>query len=376
MALRGRLRMAGASAALLAGLTIAGAAPSQAPKASTAAAPAPAAKPAAAPKAAAPKAATPAHLPGWNADRNAYFGDLHVHTALSFDAYIFNVRAMPEDAYRFARGETIGHAQGFPIRLAGGPLDFTAVTDHSEYMGAIREANDPSRPLSKHPLVADLFSTDPQKIRAAFTKIVTLFGQGAMPPEFSAPDVAGRAWDEVKKAAANNYIPGKFTTFVGYEYTSAPDGRNLHRNVIFRSEKVAQLPYTAAVSNNPETLWRTMDGWRAKGIEALAIPHNSNGSDGLMFETTKRDGTPMDRAYAELRMRNEPLAEISQVKGTSEVHPSLAPNDEWANFEIMESYIGSDKAITKFKGGYVREALKDGILMREQKGPQRRPGLC
>src|SRR6202007_2508456 len=105
-----------------------------------------------------------------------------------------------------------------------------------------------------------------------------------------------------------------------------------------------------------------------RGIDVLAIPHNSNGSDGLMFEATKRDGTPMDRAYAELVMRNEPLVEISQIKGTSEVHPSLAPNDEWANFEIMESYIGSDRKVTKFHGGYVRTALEDGILMRENVG--------
>ncbi len=356
-------RLTAAAIVLAGGLAAAGSAPSQAVKPAT---PAPAAKPAAAPGAAPAKAA--AHLPGWNAERNAYFGDLHVHTGLSFDAYIFNVRATPQDAYRFARGEAIGHASGYDIRLAGGPLDFTAVTDHSEYMGAMREANDPNRPLSKHPLVQGLFSPDPQAIRAAFNKIVQLNGKNAMPAEFSAPDVAGRAWSEVQKAAADNYVPGRFTTFVGYEYTSAPDGRNLHRNVIFRTSKVPALPYTSVTSKNPEDLWRTMDGWRAKGVDVLAIPHNSNGSDGIMFEQTKRDGTPMDRAYAELRMRNEPLVEISQIKGTSEVHPSLATNDEWANFEIMDSYIGSDKKVTKFHGGYVREALKDGILMREQKG--------
>lgn len=351
-----------AATACVAALAVAGTAPGQGQAAKASAAPAaPTAKPAAA-------ASKTAHTAGYNPDRNAYFGDLHVHTGLSFDAYIFNVRAMPDDAYRFARGETIGHAQGYDIRLAGGPLDFTAVTDHSEYMGAMRDANDPSKPLSKHPLVQGLFSSDPTAIRNAFAKIVGLSHQNAMPKEFSAPDVAGRAWSEVQKAAAENYVPGKFTTFVGYEYTSAPDGRNLHRNVIFRTAKVPQLPYTSLMSSDPENLWKTMDAWRGKGIDVLAIPHNSNGSDGLMFETTRRDGSAMDKAYAELRMRNEPLVEISQIKGTSEVHPSLAPNDEWANFEILESYIGSDKKVTHFKGGYVREALKDGILMREQKG--------
>jgi hypothetical protein len=351
-----------AAAALMAALGGAGAAPGQAqkPGAKPSARPAPAKAPAAAKSA--------ARLPGYNTDRNAYFGDLHVHTGLSFDAYIFNVRAMPDDAYRFAKGDPIGHAAGFDIRLAGGPLDFTAVTDHSEYIGAMREANDPASPLHKLPFVQGLFSPDPKQITAAFGRMVAGFESGKMPKEFSDPAIAGRAWTEVQQAAARHNDPGRFTTFVAYEYTSAPDGRNLHRNVIFRTAKVPELPYTAVVSNNPENLWKTMDAWRAKGVDVLAIPHNSNGSDGLMFETTKRDGTPMDKAYAELRMRNEPLAEITQIKGTSEVHPSLAPNDEWANFEIMERYIGSNKPVTKFHGGYVREALKDGILMRETKG--------
>ncbi|WP_372786431.1 DUF3604 domain-containing protein [Phenylobacterium sp.] len=351
-----------AAAALLGALGAAGSAPGQGEK--------PAAPPAAvAAKIAPAKAgAKTGHLPGYNPDRNAYFGDLHVHTGLSFDAYIFNVRAMPDDAYRFAKGDTIGHAAGFNIRRSGGPLDFTAVTDHSEYMGAMREANDPKSPLNKLPISQGLFSSDPKQITAAFTKMVAGFEHNTLPKEFSAPDVVGRAWTEVQQAAARHNDPGRFTTFVAYEYTSAPDGRNLHRNVIFRTTKVPQLPYTAVVSNNPEDLWQTMDAWRAKGIDVLAIPHNSNGSDGLMFEPTKRDGTPMDRAYAELRMRNEPLAEITQIKGTSEVHPSLSPNDEWANFEIMERYIGSNRPVTKFHGSYVREALKDGILMREKVG--------
>ena len=337
------------------GAALAASAPTKAPDAAPA-------------KAGAKPAGAAARLPGYNPDRNAYFGDLHVHTGLSFDAYIFNVRATPDDAYRFAKGDTIGHASGFDIRRSGGPLDFTAVTDHSEYMGAMREANDPSRPLSKHPLVQGLFSPDPKAIGAAFAKIVGMSHAGTMPKEFSAPDIAGRAWKEVQDAAARHNDPGRFTTLVAYEYTSAPDGRNLHRNVIFRTTKVPELPYTSRISDNPENLWKTMDGWRAKGIDVLAIPHNSNGSDGLMFESTKRDGSPMDRAYAELRMRNEPLVEISQIKGTSEVHPSLAPNDEWANFEIMERYIGGTKQVTKFHGSYVREALKDGILMKETKG--------
>jgi hypothetical protein len=307
-------------------------------------------------------------LASYNPDRNAYFGDLHVHTMLSFDAYIFNVRRTPDDAYRFARGETIGHAAGFDVRLAGGPLDFVAVTDHSEYMGAMREAANPESPLSKLPLVQGLFSPEPAKITQAFNTMVEGYEHGTLPKEFTDPAIASRAWADVQNAAARNYQPGRFTTFVGYEYTSAPDGRNLHRNVIFRTAKVPALPYTAILSNDPENLWKAMDSWRGEGIEALAIPHNSNGSDGLMFDTVRLNGQPMDKAYADLRARNEPLVEITQIKGTSETHPSLSPNDEWANFEIMESYIGRNKPVTKFAGGYVRRALLDGILMRDTVG--------
>jgi hypothetical protein len=326
-------------------------------------------KPVVAPTPAArPATPTAAHLPGYNADRNAYFGDLHVHTQLSFDAYIFNVRRTPDDAYRFAQGQAIGHAGGFDVRLAGGPLDFAAVTDHSEYMGAMGEAADPKSPLSKLPLVQGLFSPEPARITEAFNTMVQGYEHGTLPKEFSDPRIASRAWAEVQDAAARNNQPGRFTTLVGYEYTSAPDGRNLHRNVIFRTAKVPDLPYTANTSRDPEDLWRNMDGWRSKGIEALAIPHNSNGSDGLMFDTVRLNGKPIDRTYAELRTRNEPLAEITQIKGASETHPSLSPNDEWSNFEIMESYIGSARPVTKFAGGYVRRALQDGILIRQKVG--------
>ena len=330
----------------------------------------PAAKPAPAAAAATPAKAAPgeARLPGYNADRNAYYGDLHVHTYLSNDAYIFNLRRTPDDAYRFARGEAIGHSSGYPVRLKGGPLDFVAVTDHAEYLAAVREAATDGTPLHDLEFSKGLFSPDPDEIQKAFTRMTQARRAGTLPKEFNDPTIISRAWREVQDAAARNNQPGRFTTFVGYEYTSAPDGRNLHRNVIFRGANVPGAPYSASDSADPENLWRTMDGWRGKGIEALAIPHNSNGSDGLMFDSVRLNGQPIDRAYAELRMRNEPLVEISQIKGTSETHPSLSTNDEWANFELMEKYIGSDRDVTRFAGGYVRRALTDGILMRQTKG--------
>jgi hypothetical protein len=343
--------------AVVAGTAV-GAAVSTAPK--------PAAKPA--PKAAAAAPAAAQRTSGYNPDRNAYFGDLHVHTALSNDAYIFNVRMMPDDAYRFARGEAIPHASGYQIRLAGGPLDFVAVTDHAEYMSAVREAGDPNSPLSKVPFGQSLMATDPAGIAKAFAAMVDARAAGTFPKEFTDPAIVSRAWTEVQRSAARNNRPGSFTTFVGYEYTSAPDGRNLHRNVIFRTAKVPSLPFSNTDSRDPEDLWRAMDGWRAKGVEALAIPHNSNGSDGLMFDSVRLNGQPFTKGYAELRSRNEPLVEITQPKGTSETHPTLSLNDEFSNFEIMETYIGRPIKVTKFQGSYVRRALEDGLAAREKLG--------
>jgi hypothetical protein len=313
-------------------------------------------------------AAKPEHLPGYNADRNAYYGDLHVHTYLSNDAYIFNVRRTPDDAYRFARGEAIGHAGGFDVRLAGGPLDFVAVTDHAEFMAAMKEAGNPKSPLSKLPFSQGLVSADPAQIQKAFDTFVQASRSGTLPKEFNDPALISGAWRETQDAAARHYRPGRFTTFVGYEFTTVSEGRNLHRNVIFKSSKVPAAPFSSKDSADPEDLWRVMDGWRSRGAEALAIPHNSNGSDGIMFDSVRLNGQAVDRAYADLRSRNEPLVEISQIKGTSETHPSLSPNDEWANFEIMEKYIGSNRDVTKFAGSYVRRALQDGILMRERLG--------
>jgi hypothetical protein len=303
-----------------------------------------------------------------NRDRNAYFGDLHVHTRLSFDAYIFNVRATPDDAYRYAKGESIHHASGYDVRLTDAPLDFLAVTDHSEYLGVIPAMHDPRHPLSQVPYAADLFSTEREKINAAFQRIATSLRTGQYLPELKDLDTSRSAWRTIVDSADRHYVPGKFTTFRGYEFTSAPDGQNLHRNVIFAGTRAPELPFTALDSQNPEELWRWMDQQRKQGVEALAIPHNSNGSDGRMFQRTQFDGRPMDRSYAELRMRNEPLAEITQVKGTSETHPSLSPNDEWSAFEIMDTYIGSQTKVTKFAGGYVRDALKAGLEYEQSQG--------
>lgn len=319
-------------------------------------------------KADTPQTPAVAERPAANPLKNAYFGDTHLHTRNSFDAYIFNVRASPEEAYVYAKGGTIKHALGFDMKLNSGPLDFLAVTDHSEYLGVLPAIDTEGDPYAKVPYAKDLFSTDTTKVYAAFRKFSEALRTGKRMPEFADLRTVKTAWHDTIEAAKRNYEPGKFTTLVGYEFTSAPDGRNLHRNVIFSEDKAPELPFTALESQNPEELWKWMDQQRTNGFESLSISHNGNGSDGTMYERTMWNGKPVDRAWAELRARNEPLTEITQTKGTSETHPLLSPNDEFAGFEIMEWYIGSTTPITKFDGGYVRKAMKDGLEIEAKVG--------
>ncbi|MBM0106591.1 DUF3604 domain-containing protein [Steroidobacter sp. S1-65] len=308
-------------------------------------------------------AATPA-----NPLRNVYFGDLHLHTRNSFDAYVFNVRASPEDAYAYAKGQTIKHAMGFDLRLSHAPLDFLAVTDHAEYLGVVQAIDTPGTTYSKLPYARDLFSNERAGILAAFARFAESLSSGKRLPELSDLSATRSAWQETLRSAERNNEPGKFTAFIGYEFTSMPELRNLHRNVIFSSDRAPAMPYSALESQNPEDLWRWMEQRRAEGMEVLSIPHNGNGSDGTMFERTLWNGQPIDRAYAELRSRNEPLVEITQAKGQSETMPLLSPNDELAGFELMTSYIGVSKQITKFEGGYARDALKRGMEIEREIG--------
>ncbi|WP_428410396.1 DUF3604 domain-containing protein [Hyphococcus sp.] len=310
--------------------------------------------------------ATPEPAP--NPLRNVYFGDLHLHTRNSYDAYLFNVRATPDDAYIYAKGGTIKHAAGFDLRLNSGPLDFLAVTDHAEYLGVLKAINTPGTEYSKVSYAEDLFSEDRGKIIAAFGHFVDSLLSGEIMPELSDMTATRSAWQDTVDSAARHNNPGVFTTFIGYEFTPLPEFRNLHRNVIFEDANAPAIPFSALDSQNPEDLWRWLDQKRADGVEALAIPHNSNASDGTMFERTKWDGQPIDRAYAELRMRNEPLVEVIQTKGQSETMPLLSPNDEFAGFEVMDLYVGVNKEVTTFAGGYVRDALKRGLEIDSEVG--------
>ncbi len=301
----------------------------------------------------------------YNGLRNAYFGDLHVHTKYSFDAFMFAVRATPADAYRYARGEAIRHPAGYDVRLSDPPLDFMAVTDHAVYLGSLAAMEDPGSTIYQHELSDTLITTDRARIAAAWRSFRTLMPQYR---ELSDPSVVKWAWGDIIATAEEFYEPGRLTTFIGYEYSLGPEGRHHHRNVIFAGSDVPPAPFSILDSDNPEDLWAWLDGLRADGIESLAIPHNMNQSDGTVFVGTDWAGAPITADYAETRMRNEPLVEITQVKGTSETHPALSPNDEWAGFEIVDYTLMNGQPVSVFKGGYARDGLNTGLEFQAREG--------
>ena len=309
--------------------------------------------------------------PSPNPDKNAYFGDLHIHTSNSFDAYTFGTLSTPEIAYKYAQGESIPHPTGYDIQLRR-PLDFYAVTDHGFFLGLLPSAADTSSMYSKYEYTKPLHNLN----ESVSNGLLELTKRSRLFREFARNTIAGlqdgsidrdivdniqeSVWKETVKAADNAYKPEVFTTFAGYEYTSVEDlyDNYLHRNVIFEGTK--NLPnsiFSRLDSMNPEPLWDWMNGLREQGVDSLAIPHNSNISGGSAFSMDYFNGGPIDDSYAANRSLNEPLVEITQAKGTSETHPLISKNDEWASFETATPY-DSGKAIEmkNIKGAYVRNA--------------------
>ncbi len=304
----------------------------------------PANKTAAAAAPAAPVAApAPAAQP--NPERNAYFGEEHIHTSWSVDAWVMGNRTTgPADALKYAQGEAIKHPMGFDIKIDT-PMDFMGVTDHSEYVGVTREANTPGSYVSKLPEAQPMIMKDPnskEEQNRVFSYLLKLAGSAPV-KAFMDPKITSTVWKENVKIADENNYPGKFTAFCSYEWTSMPGNRNLHRNVFFRAcDKVPDYPFSALDSNRPTELWNWMDAQRKAGNELLAISHNANVSDGWMYpvDVDNTTGRPIDAAWAAARDRNERLVEIKQGKGQSEAHPLLSPNDEFASYEMYEAILG------------------------------------
>ena len=308
-----------------------------------------------------------------NPERNAYFGETHVHTSWSLDAWVGGNRITdPGDAYKYFKGKPIKHPMGYEVKIDT-PLDWAGVTDHSEYVGVTRLANDPSSAISKLPAAQPLIMKNQsmEEFQRVFLYVVNnLIGK---PPAKSlmSPEIASTVWKNNVELANQANEPGKFTAFCSYEWTAMPFNMNLHRNIFFKDcAKVPEMPFSALDSFHPEDLWNWMDGQRKAGNELLAISHNANLSDGRMYPIdVDSKGRPIDAAYAASRDRNEPLIEMKQMKGQSETHPLLSPNDEFANYEIMSFLLGNPPGrIPHIVGSYARQALKDGLTMQDTAG--------
>jgi len=306
--------------------------------------------------------------------QRVYWGDTHVHTAYSTDAGMVGNRLGPDEAYRFARGETVVASGGVRARLQR-PLDFLVVADHAENLGlaTMIAENNPD-------LLKTDFGREISGLVAAgkFGDAYALWGSGmsAKKDPLAGNDALTRSmWERLTSSAEKFNEPGKFTALIGFEWTSSPGGNNLHRNVIFRDGKAKAdqvIPISNYDTSDPEDLWKWMAAYEAKtGGRMLAIPHNGNLSNGLMFaDVTYTGKKPIDRDYAVRRMRWEPLYEVTQMKGDSEAHPSLSSNDEFAGYGIWDKGSFGPEAKTKdmLPREYAREALKRGLKYEEAFG--------
>ena len=303
-----------------------------------------------------------ADLPPANPLKNVYWGDTHLHTSYSPDAFLMgNQTADPDTAYHYAKGLPVIHPYHRARIQIGTPLDFLVVSDHGEFMGVIPNI------LKGNPLVANTETGKRYKQMFADGKAIEVFGEliaqinkvTPINPDLGNEEVSRSVWGEIMSAADRHNEPGKFTAFMGWEWSSTPGGANLHRVVVMREgkEKGEQfIPYTSLDSDKPEDLWKWLDNTTAKtGANFIAIPHNSNISQGLMFPLQDSEGNVISKEYADTRMKWEPLVEMTQIKGDSETHPNLSPTDEFADYETYDHLITTE-------GAEARNMFTDGFL--------------
>lgn len=301
--------------------------------------------------------------------KDAYFGETHIHTGVSMDAFIGGNRLTPDDAYRFAQGEEIT-VNGSPHKIKR-PLDFVAVTDHSEFMGEAYSLMNPGAPGYDDPIATSFReATDLKTALGLYGKYVLTplsTGKDPHPAFFQGAEAIKSTWRKNYEATEKHYQPGKFTTIHAYEWTAAPGGGNLHRNILFRDNNVPDIPFSSNESPDPEKLWEWMQVQRDKGMKVFAMPHNSNESKGLLFTEETLEGKPITKAYVETRASMEPLIEMMQIKGNSEVVPDFWPNDEFADFENARSL--QDYNDRKFmKQNFVRYGLGRGLKYKADLG--------
>ncbi len=301
-----------------------------------------------------------------------FWGDTHLHTSYSTDAGMIGNRLGPDEALRFAKGEKVISSTGVPARLIR-PLDFLVVADHAENLGLppMIESSDPE--LLKDPMGKRFH--DLVKSGKGWEAYQIWKKSGAeLKDPMPNPALQRSAWERIIDYVDQHNQPGVFTAFHGFEWTSTPDLRNLHRVVIFRDskEKASQvLPLTMFDTVDPEGLWDYLEAYEQKtGGQALAIPHNGNLSQGLMFAIETFSGEPIDAAYAERRMHWEPLYEVTQMKGDGEAHPLLSPNDEFADYYTWDKgdFGLNPKEPEMLPHEYARSALKLGLEQAEKLG--------
>ncbi len=304
-----------------------------------------------------------------------FFGDTHVHTTSSPDAYLLGVQLGPDVAYRFAKGERVKSTHGLALQLIR-PLDFLVVSDHMEYLGLMpRLFRGDARVMSTDygRMLHDLAKS---KENGFYEAAMILIGDLAVnEKKMSVPELDSEIWSRVAATADRHDQPGVFTAFTGYEWTSMIAGNNLHRVVIYKgsAEKTASVqPVSSFDSPDPEDLWLSLADYEARtGDDVLAIPHNGNLSNGMMFEPKRLDGSEFDADYAQQRARWEPLVEVTQIKGDGETHPTLSPNDEFADYETWDdSNLGGSelKTAEMLPGEYARSALRIGLEVEAETG--------
>jgi hypothetical protein len=310
-----------------------------------------------------------------NYPTRVFWGDQHVHTGWSADAGAFGATLGPEEALRFARGEQVTSSTGRPAKLSR-PLDWAAITDHSDAAGTIFEIRDGNPNLMADPVLKkwhDMMAAG-EGVQAA-SEMIRAQSNDQLPAAIKDPKLAMSVWQKNTAIMENYNEPGRFTAFIGYEWTSnAGGGDNLHRNVIYRDGKAKAdmvAPMTTFDSENPEDLWKWMTAWEGRtGGSLLAIPHNGNLSNGKMFALTTFMGDPLTREWAEARARWEPMYEITQIKGDGEIHPSLSPTDEFAGFERWDqsNLAGVPKQPGMLEREYARRALQEGLKLEQELG--------
>lgn len=314
--------------------------------------------------------------------RQVLWGDTHLHTDNSIDAFGFGTRLGPDAALQFARGEKVTATTGMEAQLAR-PLDFLVIADHSDGLGATRRLYDAPRiAIQDETLLRwhDMMHESPEQSQRAIGELITAASNGTLPEALQDPEGQAEAtrdiWTAHLATLDKYYEPGTFTPLAGYEWTLMPGGNNLHRVVMFRDgfEKTSQILPFPGLAGQVDGLFDYMEAYEeSTGGQVLAIPHNSNLSNGLMFELTMPDGGPMTAEYARRRAEHEPVVEATQIKGDSEAHPFLSPNDEFAGFgdagwELGNLSLTAGKDNSMLAGEYLREALKRGLSIEQQTG--------